>query len=420
MKLIINILLVLILNTKVIAQNSSTFEWAKSVDGIASNYGNDIVVDPQGNSYIIGSYSETASFGNFNLTSMGVSDVFIAKIDALGNFIWVKSIGGTGGDDGNGIALDNQGNIYITGNYRGDVTFGNTILTSFGFSVGIFTAKLDASGNFIWAKGADGSGSHNGKSIAVDSQGNCFITGTLAGTANFDTISVSGGVFIAKLNSQGSFEWVKTTNPNVFTEGNSITCDNQGNCYITGRFEGTTNFDSTSLSANSGYEMYIGKIDASGNYLWITKAGGNNSEGEKITIDNFGNLYVTGYFKGGGSFGNFTLSSVGFYVNGFATKLDSSGNFIWATRLAGSNSGSGTGEGISTDFQGNSFIVGNFSGSTLLGSTFLSSQGSDDIILPIKKLFPCESVDILFTLSFEPPPALFAHSISPMVSSLAI
>src|SRR5204862_5881892 len=103
-----------------------------------------------------GYFYGTATFGTFNITSTGAQDIFIAKYNNAGACLWAKKAGGTSADLGNGITVDNLGNVIITGEFAGTATFGSTSLTSASGSVDVFTTKLDGNGNFLWAKKGGG------------------------------------------------------------------------------------------------------------------------------------------------------------------------------------------------------------------------------------------------------------------------
>src|SRR5690606_25371176 len=127
----------------------------------------------QGNVYTTGYFVGTVDFdpgaGTVNLTSQGGSDIFIQKLDALGDLVWAKSVGGTGNDNGRSIAVDAQGNVYTTGDFRGIVDFdpgaGTADLTSQG-EYDVFIQKLDALGDLIWAKSVGETSYDYGYSIA--------------------------------------------------------------------------------------------------------------------------------------------------------------------------------------------------------------------------------------------------------------
>jgi len=161
--------------------------------GTATNSGWSITVDASGNVYTIGYFYGTADFdpdtGTTNLTSAGSADIFVQKLDSAGNFIWAKQMGGTATDYGRSIMIDASGNVYITGQFLGTVDFdpgaGVANLSSEG-SFDIFVQKMDASGNFIWARQMGGAGDDNGRSIGIDTSGNIYTTGFFQDTADFD------------------------------------------------------------------------------------------------------------------------------------------------------------------------------------------------------------------------------------------
>ncbi|MBI4946033.1 MAG: SBBP repeat-containing protein, partial [Bacteroidetes bacterium] len=167
-----------------------SFTWAKSMGGTDNDRGYSIAVDGSGNVYTTGVFTGTADFdpgaGNYPLTAAGVdglSDIFISKLDASGNFVWAKRIGDTDNDRGYSIAVDGSGNVYTTGFFRGTVDFdpgaGSYPLTAAG-SQEFFISKLDASGNFVWAISM--SGISAGYSIAIDGSGYVYTTGLFWGT----------------------------------------------------------------------------------------------------------------------------------------------------------------------------------------------------------------------------------------------
>ena len=136
--------------------------------------GTSIAVDATGNVFTTGYFFSTSDFdpgtGTFNLTSLGLDDIFVSKLDALGNFVWTKQWGGTSAENSYSIAVDASGNVLTTGSFQSStVDFdpgpGTFNLTSTG-NRDIFVSKLDASGNFVWATSMGGGGT------SVDGSGN--------------------------------------------------------------------------------------------------------------------------------------------------------------------------------------------------------------------------------------------------------
>ena len=363
--------------------------WAKKAGGTNYDYGSGIAVDASGNSYVTGGFEGTATFGSTTLESSGSQDIFVAKLDNRGNWLWAKKAGGTDSDYGYGIAVDASGNSYVIGCfYSATATFGSTTLTGNGIN-NIFVTKLDSSGNWLWAKNARESPYDYGHGIAVDASGNSYVTGYFSGTATFGstTLTSSGGadIFVAKLDSSGNWLWANNAGGTSDECGNGIAVDASGNSYVTGYFDSNATFGYTTLTSNGDYDIFIAKLDSSGNWLWAKNAGGSsNDSGNGIAVDASGNSYVTGYFDSNATFGYTTLTSNGDY-DIFIAKLDSSGNWLWAKNAGGSSNDSGN--GIAVDASGNSYVTGYFDSNATFGYTTLTSNGDYDIF--IAKLDNC-------------------------------
>jgi hypothetical protein len=382
---------------------AQTLNWAKSFGGSSSDVVNSITLDASGNVYTTGDFRSTVDFdpgaGAANYTSVGSNDIFVQKLDASGNFIWAKSFGGSSDDVGNSIIVDVSGNVYTTGYFRNTVDFdpgvGTANLTSVG-SDDIFVQKLDASGNFIWAKSFGNSSVDQGNSINVDASGNVYTTGYFRGTADFDpganianfTSVGDDDIFVQKLDVSGNFIWAKSFGTSSRDRGISITKDASGNVYTTGFFGNTVDFDPGAGTANltsvGGYDIFLQKLDASGNFIWAKSFGGSSNDyGSSSTIDASGNVYTTGQFPEtadlapGAGTANFT--SVG-GLDIFVQKLDSSGNFIWAKSFGSSSSDRGS--SVTTDASGNVYTTGYYIGTVDLDpgadtANYTSAGGSD-------------------------------------------
>lgn len=181
--------------------------------GTLYDHGYGIALDGLGNVYTTGHFKDTCDFdpgvGTFDLISAGLDDIFISKLDILGNFVWAKQIGESSTDVGTSIVVDDSGNVYSAGYFYGVADFdpgsGTTNLTSAG-AYDEFVLKLNTSGNFIWAKNMGGMATDIAKSIAVDVAGNVYTTGQFQGTADFDpnsgilNLTSAGGMIYLFLN----------------------------------------------------------------------------------------------------------------------------------------------------------------------------------------------------------------------------
>ncbi len=264
--------------------NIGNFVWAKQFGGIGDNEsGASIFTDISGNVYTTGRFYLTADFDpdpniTYNLTSNGEEDIFVSKLDSNGKFIWAKSVGGIGMDNGNSISVDNSDNIYIAGSFYETVDFNPSIETfsiqAFGDNnaADIFILKLNYNGNFIWVKRMGSKYNDECIALSLDNNGNIYSTGVFQDTADFDpginkfnliASGINDDIFISKLDSSGKFHWAKKIGGELADVGQSITIDNNNNIYTTGFFSGLANFDdknSFELTSSGKTDMFIHKL----------------------------------------------------------------------------------------------------------------------------------------------------------------
>lgn len=366
--------------------SSGNFVWAKRIGGADNDDGLSIALDASGNVCATGVFRVTTDFdpgaGVFDLTSVGEADIFILKLDASGNFLWAKQMGGVNNDFGFSIALDALSNVYTTGSFSNTADFdpglGTFNLTSTG-NTDNFVSKLDSSGNFLWAKQLGGTDDDDSYAIAVDATSNVYTVGTFYATADFDpgvgtyNLTAEGqyDIFISKLDASGNFAWAKRIGGAVTDEGYSIAVDDSGNVYSTGSFGGTVDFDpgagNYNLTALGNQDIFVSKLDASGNFLWAKQLAGADStaggRGYSIALDASNNVYTTGYFTGAVDFdpaaSTLNLTSAGEH-DIFISKLDASGNYTWAINMGGADYE--TGRSLALDASGNVCSTGGFGG----------------------------------------------------------
>ncbi|GAB3700926.1 SBBP repeat-containing protein [Spirosoma flavus] len=398
-------LLVAYLNVVVSAQAQNLI-WAKQMGGVERDYSNAVTVDGSGNVYTTGYFGGTADFdpgpGVANLTSAGMEDIFVSKLDASGNFLWAKRMGGTGYDQGTAIAVDRSGNVYTTGQFVGTVDFdpgaGTANLTSAG-SEDVFISKLDGSGNLVWARQIGGAMDDNGLSIDVDLTGNVYTTGRFAATADFApgpstaTLTSAGAsdVFVSKLNTSGMYVWAKRMGGLSGDVGKSIALGSFGEILITGHFYETADFDpgpnTFNLNSTGNSDIFITKLDASGNLIWARRTGGSNFDFGISLVYRSGYIYTVGQFEGTIDadpyiLGLYNLTSAG-DDDAVLSKLDESGNLVWAKQFGGT--GSDYGSSVAVDGLGDVYLAGYFENTADFnpgtGLANLTSAGLRDIFV---------------------------------------
>jgi hypothetical protein len=366
--------------------------WAKSAGGTENDYANSIAVDASGNEYVAGDfYSSTITFGSTILTNAdntsNTDDVFLAKYDASGNVLWAKSAGGTGYDGAYSVVVDAIGNIYIAGYYRSStITFGSTTLTNAG-SYDVFLAKYNSNGNVLWAKSAGGTGSDYAYSIAVDTLGNTYLTGSFQSpTLTFgSTTLINAGyydLFLTKYDINGNVLWAKGSGGTSNDIAWSVAVDASGNSIMAGSFySANLTFGSTTLTNAGLTDIFLTKYDANGNVIWAKSAGGTKDDyAYSVAIDATGNTYLAGVFVSSTiNFGTTTLTNIG-SDDVFLAKYDVNGNVLWAKSAGGTSYDYAY--SVAVDTSGNSYLAGYFESPAITFDTIiLTNVGSDDIFL---------------------------------------
>ena len=391
---------------------SGNLIWVRQMGAGSSSGGNALTVDESGNVYTTGTFSGTSDFdpgaGTYNLTSVGPSDIFVSKLDSSGNFAWARQLSGsTGGETSESVALDNSGNVYTTGSFEGTADFdpsaGTYNLTSAGL-YDIFVSKLDSSGNFVWARRIGDLGQDQAQSVAVDDSGNVHTIGHFQGTVDFDpgagtyNLTIVGGYsdfFVSKLDTSGNFAWARRIGSTGTEYGDSVALDNSGNVYTTGSFQETADFDpgvgTYNLTSTGSDDIFVSKLNSSGNFVWARRMGGTlEDNGHSIVVDGSENVYTTGRFEGTADFdpgvGSYDLTC-DIIETVFVSKLDASGDFLWAVRVSGAFFGAASSAvSVSLDASGNVYTTGDFSGMVLdfdpgAGTCNLTSAGDNDIFV---------------------------------------
>lgn len=302
------------------------------------------VSDGSNSSILAGQLRGTANFGSSRLSSRGDDDIAIAKLDSFGNCVWAVQIGGTDVDYVRDITTLPDGSIIVTGLFRGSADFGSFTLTSAGES-DIFVAKLDRAGTVVWAKRAGGAEHDVGVAVSSLADGSTIVTGSFMKVATFGSTSVmSAGVtdaFIAKLDGAGNFAWVKGAGGSTFDDGARVATFADGSAVVAGCFMGIAFFDSTPLQSDGSEDVFVAKLDANGNYLWVRRAGGTNGDAiAGLAAFGDGSAILSGAFWGTAAFGATSLTSAGANswqnTDVFVARIDAGGEFRWSVRAGGS------------------------------------------------------------------------------------
>ncbi|MCP4712252.1 MAG: hypothetical protein GY869_26820, partial [Planctomycetes bacterium] len=281
----------------------------------------DITIDNAGNALVTGIFEGTVDFNPDTIdshTAVGSHDIFITKLNQSGVYEWTKTFGGTFGDFGQGVAVDSDNNIFLTGSFFDTVDFDPSIDGIYERSSNgandIFLTKLDSEGNHLWTMTFGAEGYDQANAVAVDSSNNIIITGDFTGAMDFDPsanedIKTNNGNtdgFITKINHDDSYGWTNTFGGEGFESSVSIALDSSNSIFATGRFELSVDFDPRSIYptqdipniSEGGFDTFITKYSTFGPYSNTVTIGGEGwDQSHGITIGPNNNVFITGEFS---------------------------------------------------------------------------------------------------------------------------
>jgi len=387
--------------------------------GNGLDFANALAVDRAGNTFVTGG-AGSANFPTANPLQgslKGAEDVFVTKINANGSArVFSTYLGGGGMDEGKGIAVDNGGNVYVTGSAGSfDFPMLGAIQGTWGGSGDAFVTKLNGAGSLVYSTYLGGNAIDEGRGLAVDPAGNAYVVGITFST-NFPTVNpfqaakgAQQDAFVAKINPGGT-AWVYATylGGNAVDEGYGIAADATGNAYVTG-YTGSTNFPLQSpirVSNLATVDAFVTKLNAAGSALvYSTYLGGSGTDyGTAIAVDSSGSAYVTGV-AGSNDFPvvNAMQPNLAVADDAFVAKFNPSGSaLVYSTYLGGGSEDQAY--ALAIDQAGNAWVTGrtnssdfplttpiqatrfafdifvteiNAAGSARLFSTFLGGTGSE-------------------------------------------
>jgi hypothetical protein len=317
--------------------------WTRQLGTASDDYGYGVATDSSGNIYVTG-YTEGGLDGNPNV---GSYDIFLIKYDTNGNKLWTRQLGTASDDYGYGVATDSSGNIYVAGTTSGGLD-GNP-------NAGgrdIFLTKYDTNGNKLWTRQLGTSDWDEGYGVATDSSGNVYVTGDTYGGLDGNINDGNYDIFLAKYDTNGNKLWTRQLGTTSYDRGSGVATDASGNIYVTGYTDGGLDGNPNA----GGWDIFLTKYDTNGNKIWTKQLGTASGDvGSGVATDSSGNIYVTGYTRGGlDGNPNAGLNDV------FLTKYDTNGNKIWTKQLGTADYD--WGYGVATDASGNIYVTGRTDG----------------------------------------------------------
>lgn len=347
--------------------------WSGSFGGTNAEYPTAVSANADGAVAVVGYFWGTADFGGGPMVSVGDSDIFVACYDAGGYPLWSKRLGGTSGDVGFGVFIQDDGSVLVTGYFAGSVDFGGGALVSNG-GIDIFLAKYDANGNHVWSQSFGSTGFEAGVDVAVDASGNILFTGYIGDTVDFGGGGLTGpggaDIFLVKCDGNGGHIWSVTHGGTDTDSGWKLACTG-GDVVLAGYFKGTADFGGGSLVSAGEADVYLAKYNASGGHVWSKRFGSTqNDQPAGVCVDGSGRVAITGFFQGTVDFGGGGLSSVN-ADDIFLAQYDAAGSHLWSQSFGGIAKDEVY--GLAVDSGDNLFITGAFPNSIDFGGGVLTS-----------------------------------------------
>jgi hypothetical protein len=405
-----------------------------------------VVPDGQGHTYVAGTFTGTARFGSAVLTatprpgrtSTDSTDVFVAKLDAQGNYLWAVRAGGELEDFATALALDNTGHVFVAGHFKSySLGFGPGVPALFNSSGGyeVFVARLDAAtGAWQWARRAGGRGNDLTQGLAVDPAGSVYVAGEVQTgyhSNSFQTVVADFGpfvlaspgatwvdprLFVAKLDGQGAWQWAQQPGGLASSGGGALALDAAGRLYVGAKLQatpdgGTAVFGSTGINCVStpqpvrwhnsfGWgEVVVARLSAQGAWQWAVQGDPANRWNAAVVsglaLDQAGHVFVTGNYSGpSAQLGPFLLPNHStpepnpgnpgapptYPSDAFVARLDTAGTWQWAVRVGGAYND--IIERVVADTRGRVYVAGG-DAVTLWGRRNGTSQPAGGFVNPL-------------------------------------
>lgn len=294
--------------------------------------------------------------------------------------VWAVSVGGPAHDKARGIGTDRDGNVYVTGEFTQTAQFGKHTITSRG-DMDFFVAKFNRKGECLWARSGGGTKTDRGYAVAADKDQNCYVTGHFESTdARFESEGPLPNrgqydVFVAKYDRGGSLQWIRTGGGAGSDVGHGLALDGAGNCYTTGAFSGSGEFGDLKAEGERGGRMFLLKFAPDGRQVWGKASKGGSSSGQGMTADAAGNTWITGNIAGEVDYGGAKRSVPGDDM--VVVKFAPDGHALWAAGGSGGSGGIGT--GVSVDATGAAYVGAWFKTTETVGAEVMPTFGMYDV-----------------------------------------
>ena len=392
--------------------------WVKNYGDTSSQFGQQLLVDRDDNVILLNRAYGTVDYGGGVLDGPGETDIHVVKLGPDGEHLWSSVFGGRGADRAEDLAVDAQGNVYVTGTFTGEAAFGGRTLRSARYDQeppdrDVFVLKLDgASGAELYAARFGGPGDDYGRGIALDAAGDVYLAGYFGGSVTDlgdSTIGFGGApllgtgnrdIFVARLDARLAHVWSKGFGSEGLDEVTDLALAPDGDLVMTGVVSGDIDFGGGTVSAGGSRDLLLLRLAADGSHVLSRIYGdagdqqelefGNAHAWNALALDTAGNIYLGGFLSGSAGFGATpiaNLTSAG-KTDAFVVKLTPDATFVWGRRFG--KAGTEVGLDVAVSADGFVLLAGRTFGTSIDFGTsgVVRGRGSADVFLA--KLAPDE------------------------------
>ena len=346
--------------------NAQTFIWAEQISGSSVQLPRDVIVDASGSNYSVGWTVGNTTFGS-NALSGNSYDGYLVKYDINGDYQWSRSITGALYQSAFEVERDGDDGVYVAGWFYGSITIGDTSISGTTNDYDAYLVKFDTNGNFKWVRTQSGAGITKPIGMAVDDDGDVYVqigflgNFTAGSTALAATSTTGWNNAMVKYDSAGTFQW-KTliegyhyiSSSWYWDYGGGVAIDGSGNPYCVGTFHSNDTLEIGSLSlVPVGWDGYVAKFNQStGAGVWVRRAGGTSTDyATGIAIDNSDKIFISGYnYSTNMTLGSYSKTYSGPYWGRYNTS-GTSQEISGGTGLTYANS-------VQVDNEGNLYMTG--------------------------------------------------------------
>ncbi|MBW2527232.1 MAG: hypothetical protein JRI23_23830 [Deltaproteobacteria bacterium] len=356
--------------------------WSHTFGAQAVDAGRAIATDGSGNVFAAGSFSDGVDFGGGALTAAG-QDGFVVKLDGAGQHLWSSSIGGTGTDQVTAVVATSDGHLLAVGSFADSITLGQDQLTSAG-DLDVFAVKLDPAGDVVWSAAFGGPGTDVAHAVTRDDADQLVITGEHGGsmTVGDTTLDGAGGSdgFVIKLSPRGQHVWSRSLGSAADDDlGLRAAALGGGALQLTGSFAEPLDLGGGELSTNGGRDIFVAKWSSNGDFAWNETFGDSQTQlALDVAVDGESNVHVAGQLYGRVAFWDVTRVESG-GGDALVFRLGAAGNPLRINAFGDAAEQRSTAVAPTAD--GAVIVAGDFYQTIDFGSGPLTSLGERDLFI---------------------------------------